>query len=145
MARAMDELRTYQIEKARRVDRVLSIIGLILFLAAVVILSAAWNLPRKGWLVLAIPIGGTFILDLFRLSLFVHWHFFFFFQALIVWAAFLPILAGMAVVFFYPSLFRNTWLWVGMIPFFLLYAGCRWQFVDRRIRSATQSEGRSPR
>ncbi|MEI6310020.1 MAG: hypothetical protein WCP58_10315 [bacterium] len=140
----MDELRIYQIEKARRLDRVLSTLSLVLFLTAVVILSAAWNLPRREWLVLAIPIGGTFILDLFRLSLFVHWHLLRWPQALIVWAAFLPILIGMVAVYFLPWLFWNTWLWVGMIPFFLLYAGCRWQFIDRKIRVSSRSEGRSP-
>jgi len=140
----MDELRIYQIEKARRLDRVLSVFSLILFLAAAVILSATWNLPRKGWLVLAIPIGGTFLLDLFRLSLFVRWRLLRWPQALIIWATFLPILIGMAVVYFYPWLFWNTWLWVGMVPFFLLYAGCRWQFIDRRIRAPSRSDGRSP-
>jgi hypothetical protein len=136
----MSELRLYQIERVKRLDRAMTVLSFLLLLGTAVVLSIVWYLPRRGWFIMAVPIGGFFVLDLFRLHIFLRWRLLRTTQAFAILAAFLPILAGIVLVYFLPSLFWNTWLWVGMVPFFLLYATLRWQFIDRRIQPGEVKE-----
>lgn len=105
---AMEQPRPYQIERIRHLDRRITVTGILLFLAVTLWLGIDWSIPRREWLVFALPISGFFLYDVVRLAAMVRWHILAWRQALVIPLSFLPILAIIGLMYPYPRLFWSN-------------------------------------
>ena len=149
----MEQLRPYQIERIRHLDRRITVTGILLFLAVILWLGIDWSIPRREWLIFALPISGFFLYEVVRLSAMVRWHILAWRQALLILLSFFPILVIIGLMVPYPRLFWSNWPWFALVALLVFYAYVRWMLADRRIQrarddqiqnSATRDSGEGP-
>jgi hypothetical protein len=136
----MEQLRPYQIERIRHLDRRITVTGILLFLAVTLWLGIDWSIPRREWLIFALPISGFFLYDVVRLSAMVRWHILAWRQALLILLSFFPILVIIGLMVPYPRLFWSNWPWFALVALLVFYAYVRWMLADRRIQRAQDDQ-----
>jgi hypothetical protein len=136
----MEQPRPYQIEKIRRLDRRITVMAILLFLAVIFWLGIDWSISRREWLIFALPISGFFLYDAIRLAAMVRWHILAWRQAFVVLLSFLPILVIIGLMYPYPRLFWSNWPWFVLVGLFIFYANVRWMVADRRMRRAEDDQ-----
>lgn len=136
----MEQLRPYQIERIRHLDRRITVTGILLFLAVTLWLGIDWSIPRREWLIFALPISGFFLYEVVRLSAMVRWHILVWRQALLILLSFFLILVIIGLMVFYPRLFWSNWPWFALAALLVFYAYVRWMLADRRIRRAQDDQ-----
>lgn len=136
----MEQLRPYQIERIRHLDRRITVTGILLFLAVILWLGIDWTIPRREWLIFALPISGFFLYEAVRLSAMVRWHILAWRQALLILLSFFPILVIIGLMVPYPCLFWSNWPWFALVALLVFYAYVRWMLADRRIRRAQDDQ-----
>jgi TRAP-type C4-dicarboxylate transport system permease small subunit len=136
----MEQPRPYQIEKIRRLDRHITVMAILLFLAVILWLGIDWSISRREWLIFALPISGFFVYDAIRLAAMVCWHILAWRQAFVVLLSFLPILVIIGLMVPYPRLYWSNWPWFVLVGLFILYANIRWMVADRRMRRAEDDQ-----
>lgn len=134
----MEQPRPYQLERIRALDRRIAVTGIVLFLAVTLWLGIDWSIPRREWLIFALPIGGFFLYDAIRLTAMVRWRILYWRQALCILFSFFPILVIIGLMFPYPRLFWSNWPWFLLVFLLVFYAYVRWMLADRRLQRAEE-------